>query len=111
MTFSSDFASILKLSGETLSLNAVSQVNDEDSWSSTATTFSGVIAVGTVGEIILEAGYAMEDYITIYSAQQLTQHDHVTRLGLIYEVKTVYHYDVNGVPQYYKSTCRKLINQ
>ncbi len=111
MTFASDFASILNLSGETLRLNAVSQVNDEDSWSSMATTFIGIVAVGTVGEIILEAGYSMEDYITIYSAQQLNQHDHVTRADLQYEVKTTHHYDVNGIPQYYKSSCRKLIIQ
>ncbi len=111
MTFNKDFASILNLSGEPLSLNAVSQVNDEDSWDPTGIDFTGVVAVGTVGEIILEAGYAIDDYITIYSAQQLNQHDHITRAGIIYEVKTLHHYDLNGIPQYYKSTCRKLIDQ
>ena len=107
---STDFSSLASLSGETLSLFPVQEAADQVTWGE-AISFKAVVALGAVGEIVLEPGYITEDSITIYSLLPVRVHDKMRRGGVDYEVLTVQCFDLNGDPQYYKSTCRKLITQ
>jgi hypothetical protein len=105
-----DFNSLVNLSGESLSLFPVQEAADSVSWGD-ALSVKAVVAVGAVGEIVLEPGYITEDHLTLYSLLPIRVHDKIRRLGVDYEVTTVQCLDVKGDPQYYKSACRKLIMQ
>ena len=105
-----DFNNLVNLSGETLSLYPVLEAADQVTWGE-ALSFKAVVALGAVGEIVLEPGYITEDSITVYSLLPIRVHDKIRRNGVDYEVTTVQCLDVKGDPQYYKSACRKLIMQ
>jgi hypothetical protein len=107
---STDFSSLVGLSGESLSLFPVQEAADSVTWGE-ALSFKAVVALGAVGEIVLELGYITEDNITVYSLLPIRVHDKIRRNGVDYEVLTVQCFDLNGDPQYYKSACRKLIMQ
>ncbi len=107
---STDFNNLVNLSGETLSLFPVLEAADSVTWGE-ALSFKAVVALGAVGEIVLEPGYITEDNITVYSLLPVRVHDKIRRAGVDYEVLTVQCFDLNGDPQYYKSACRKLIMQ
>ncbi|MGD0405130.1 MAG: hypothetical protein ABSB10_00555 [Candidatus Bathyarchaeia archaeon] len=107
---STDFNNLVNLSGETLSLFPVLEAADSVTWGE-ALSFKAVVALGAVGEVVLEPGYITEDNITVYSLLPVRVHDKIRRNGVDYEVLTVQCFDLNGDPQYYKSACRKLIMQ
>jgi hypothetical protein len=68
-----------------------------------------LVSLGTAGELVFEVGYAMQDYITVYSFVPLRVHDKVRRANVDYEVQTVQSFAVNGDPEYFKSVCRRLL--
>ena len=105
-----DFSNLVNLSGETLSLFPVQEAADQVTWGE-ALSLKAVVALGAVGEIVLEPGYITEDNITVYSLLPIRVHDKIRRAGVDYEVLTIQCFDLNGDPQYYKSACRKLIMQ
>lgn len=105
-----DFTRILDLKGENALLHPVCEAADQVTWNE-ALDLKAVIALGTAGEVMLEPGHIMEDYVTVYSFLPVRGHDKITRTGIDYEVLTVQLFDLAGDPQFYKSVCRRMITQ
>ncbi len=59
-------------------------------------------------EVVLEAGYFLNDYLTVQTLIPVRQHDKIRRLGEDYEIQSVQPYTVGGQVQYYKSVARRL---
>ena len=105
-----DVTRTLDLSGENLILYPVQEAADQVAWGE-GITVKGIITIGASGEIVIEPGYITEDHITVYSFLPVRVHDKIRRSGVDYEVLTVQVFGLNGDPQYFKSSCRKLISQ
>lgn len=103
-----DLNRILALNGENLTLFPLLDVGDRTSYSE-GLALKAIVAMGTAGELVFEVGYAMQDYITVYSFVPLRMHDKVRRANIDYEVQTVQPFAVNGDPQYFKCVCRRLL--
>ena len=103
-------SSIISLSGENLQLYPVQEAADSVSYGDSL-SFIGVVATGAAGEIMLEPGYLLQDFITVYSLLPIRVRDKIRRLGVDYEANTVQAFDANGDPQYYKTACRRLVTQ
>ncbi len=103
-----DLNRILALNGENLTLFPLLDVGDRTSYAD-GLPLKALVATGSAGEIVFEVGYAIQDYITVYSFMPLRMHDKVRRANVDYEVQTVQPFAVNGDPQYFKSVCRRLL--
>jgi len=60
-------------------------------------------------QIIIEAGYSVEDYIRIYTDQAIQQKDKITWQGNDYEVLPPQTFKFRGAVEYYTAICRRLI--
>jgi hypothetical protein len=105
-----NFTRILDLQGENLLLYPVREAADQVTWGE-GLTVKGTVTMGMAGEIMIEPGYLLQDYITVYSFLPVLVHDKVRRSGIDYEVLTVQLFNLNGEPEFYKSVCRRLISQ
>ena len=103
-----DLNQILALNGENLTLFPLLDVGDRTTYAD-GLPLKAIVATGTAGELVFEVGYAMQDYITVYSFMPLRVHDKVRRANVDYEVQTVQPFAVSGDPQYFKSVCRRLL--
>jgi len=103
-----DLNRILTLNGENLTLFPLLDVEDKTSYAD-GLPLKAIVSMGTAGELVFEVGYAMQDYITVYSLVPLRMHDKVRRANIDYEVQTVQPFAVNGDPAYFKSVCRRLL--
>jgi hypothetical protein len=103
-----DLNRILALNGENLTLFPLLDVGDRTSYAD-GLPLKAIVATGTAGELVFEVGYAMQDYITVYSFVPLRVHDKVRRANVDYEVQTVQPFAVSGDPEYFKSVCRRLL--
>jgi hypothetical protein len=103
-----DLNRILAFSGENLTLFPLLDVGDKISYADSL-PLKALVSLGTAGELVFEVGYAMQDYITVYSFVPLRVHDKVRRANVDYEVQTVQSFAVNGDPEYFKSVCRRLL--
>jgi len=62
-------------------------------------------------EVILEPGYVINDYITVYAFAPLRVHDKIRRKGEDYEVLSVQPYDFRGETAYFRAICRRMLGQ
>ncbi|MGD6810852.1 MAG: hypothetical protein ACQCN3_14235 [Candidatus Bathyarchaeia archaeon] len=104
-----DFTRVLALNGENLTLYPLLNIGDRTTYADDLTV-KALVAMGTAGELVFEVGYAMQDYITVYSFVPLRTHDKLRRSGVDYEVQTVQPFAVNGDVEYFKSVCRRLLS-
>lgn len=105
-----DMTNMLETSGEDLELYPVQEAADSVTWGE-ALLIKGIIVQGATGEVVIEPGYITENNITIHSFLPVRVHDKIRQRGVDYEVKTVQVFEFLGDPRYFKSVCRKLINQ
>jgi hypothetical protein len=103
-----NFTRVLALNAENLTLYPLLDVGDRTVYAD-GLAVKAIVAMGTAGELVFEAGYTMQDYITVYSFVPLRMHDKVRRANVDYEVQTVQPFAVNGDPEYFKSVCRRLL--
>ncbi len=106
---SSPFARILAGRGETVTLYPLLAVGDNAAYGD-GLAVKAVVATGAAGELVFEVGYTMQDYLTVYGLAAFRMHDKVRRGGVDYEVQTVQSIALKGDPEYFKCTCRRLIN-
>jgi hypothetical protein len=104
-----NFTRILAFNGENLTLYPLLDVGDRTVYAD-GLTVKAIVAMGTAGELVFEAGYTVQDYITVYSFVPLRMHDKLRRSGVDYEVQTVQPFALNGDVEYFKSVCRRLLN-
>jgi hypothetical protein len=69
-----DFTWVLALNGENLTLYPLLDVGDRTTYAD-GLTVKTLAAMGSAGELVFEVGYAMQDYITVYSFVPLRMHD------------------------------------
>jgi hypothetical protein len=105
-----NFSSVLDSSGEILTLYSIQEAADQVTWGEDL-EMKATVTMGTAGEVMIEPGYAIEDYVTVYSFLPVRVHDKIRRAGVDYEVSVVQAFDLNGDPEFYKSVCRRLISQ
>jgi len=105
-----DMTNMLATSGEDLQLYPVIEAADTITWGNEL-DLKGMVTPGATGEIVIEPGYITENNITVHSFLPIRVHDKIRQAGVDYEVKTVQVHDFQGDPVFYKSVCRKLINQ
>lgn len=102
------FTQILKSKGENVLFYPVRQAQETVSYGDALDILAIVMPV-RVEEILIEPGYIVNDYITVYTFAALRHHDKIRRKGEDYEVLGVQPFDFNGQTAYFKSTCRRLI--
>ena len=102
------FAKILKSHGETVTLYPI--------WETAATVTYGesieVMAVVShlkAEQVMIEAGYYLNDYLALYSFLPIRVHDKIKRHGQDYEVQTVTPFTFGNKRIYFKSTARRLL--
>jgi len=61
------------------------------------------------GEVFLEPGYVIEDYVTVYVFSPLKHHDKLVFRSIAFQVIGVQEFRFQGDVIYVKAFCRRLI--
>jgi hypothetical protein len=104
------FTQILHSKGENLTLYSIRQAADKVSYGEVV-DFIAIVSSTRIEEVLIEPGYVINDYITVYTFTSLKVHDKVRRKGEDYEVQTLQTVNFAGEIAYFKSVCRRLIGQ
>lgn len=104
------FTQILGTSGEDVTLYPIREAADRTSYGE-GLDVRAVVSPARVEEIIVESGYIINDYITLYTFIPLRVRDKIRRRGEDYEVQTVQAFDFSGETAHFKSACRRLVGQ
>jgi len=104
------FTQILLSKGEEVTLFPIVEAADKVSYGETV-TIKVIVFPTRIEEILIEPGYFLNDYVTIYTFAPLRVHDKINRKGVDYEVRSVQAFDWKGETVYFKANCRRLITQ
>jgi hypothetical protein len=74
-------------------------------------TIQAVVSMARIDEILIEPGYLINDYITVYTDTEIKKQDKIRWNDADYEVLTVQPFTWKGTLAYYKASCRRLIGQ
>jgi hypothetical protein len=102
------FTQILRSKGENILLYPLKEAAEKISYGE-AVDFQAIVSPMWADEVLIEPGYIIDDYITVYTFTPLRQHDKIRRKGLNYEVLGVQAFDWKGETAYFKANCRRLI--
>ena len=102
------FTQILKAKSENVILYSVREASDKVSYGE-GVDIKAIVSPARVEEVLIEPGYIINDYLTIYVFAPLRQHDKIRRKGEDYEVLGVQAFDFAGETAYFKANCRRLI--
>jgi hypothetical protein len=104
------FSRILSSKGEKITLYAVREAAETVSYSE-AVDIKAIVSPARIDEVLIEPGYIINDYLTVYTFTPLRQRDKIRRKGVDYEVLGVQAFDWKGETAYFKANCRRLIGQ
>jgi hypothetical protein len=104
---STSFTRILEANGENVTFYSV--VPGETESYAEALTIKAIVNAGTSGEIFFEAGYTIDDYITLYVFSPLKHHDKIIVKSVTYMVIKVQDYRFQSDVEYIKASCRRMI--
>jgi hypothetical protein len=102
------FTQILRSKGEKITLFPIKEAGETVSYGE-GIDISAIVSPARVEEILIEPGYIVSDYITVYVFAPLRQHDKIRRKGVDYTVFGVQTFDWKGETAYFKANCRRLI--
>jgi len=102
------FTQILRSKGEEVTLYPIREAADQTSYGE-AIDIKAIVSPARTEEVIIEPGYILNDYITIYTFTPLRHHDKISRKGEDYEVLGVQAFDFAGETAYFRANCRRLI--
>jgi len=102
------FTRILRSKGENILLYQVTQVGDRVTYSE-RTPILAIVDPTRADEILIEPGYIVNDYITLYTFAPLRRQDKIRHKGEDYEILSVQAFDFAGEPAYFRVSCRRLI--
>jgi hypothetical protein len=105
---SSQFARILKSKGEEVLLYPVRQAVETVDYGEPLDVLA-VVSPIKAEQVLIEPGYYLNDYLSIYTLVPVRSHDKIRRQGEDYEVQTVTPYTYVNQRCYFKSTVRRLI--
>ena len=104
------FTQILRSKGENITLYPVREAADTVSYGE-GIDLQAIVSPARIEEVLIEPGYIINDYITVYAFTPLRQHDKIRRKGVDYEVLSVQAFDFQSETAYFKANCRRLIGQ
>ncbi|MEM2971299.1 MAG: hypothetical protein QW270_02615 [Candidatus Bathyarchaeia archaeon] len=104
------FTQILRSKGENITLFPVREAGETVSYGEDIDV-QAIVSPARIDEVLLEPGYIMNDYITIYTFAPLRQHDKIRRKGVDYTVLGIRAFDWKGETAYFKANCRRLVGQ
>lgn len=105
---STPFTRILRRNGESVLLYPVRQAVDSVSYGDSLDLLA-VVSSLKVEQVLIEAGYYLNDYLAFYTFLPVRVHDKVRRQGEDYEIQTVTPYTFANQRIYFKSTARRLL--
>jgi hypothetical protein len=104
------FTQILRSKGEDLTLYSIREAAEKVSYGE-AIDFKAIVSPIRVEEVLIEPGYVINDYVTVYMFTPVRVHDKMRRKGEDYEVQTVQAFSFAGETAYFKCVCRRFIGQ
>jgi len=104
------FTQILNSRGENIIVYCVREAADTISYGE-AVDAKAIVSPTRTEEVLVEPGYVINDYLTLYCFTPLRVHDKVRRKGEDYEVQTIQAFDSQGETAYFKASCRRLLGQ
>jgi hypothetical protein len=104
------FTRILKEHGENVILSSVREAAEKVSYGE-AVDIQALVSPTRVEEILIEPGYVINDYLTIYVFAPIRTHDKIRRKGVDYEVMNIQEFAFQGDIAYRKAICRRLLGQ
>jgi hypothetical protein len=105
---STRFTQILHSKGETVTLYPIVEAGETVSYGE-GLEIKAMVSPTRNDEILIEPGYIINDYITVYTFAPLRQHDKVRRKGGDYMVLGVQAFDWKGETAYFRANCRRLV--
>jgi hypothetical protein len=104
------FTQILSSKGEDVTLYPIVIAADQTAYG------EGVAVKATVTptraeEVLIEPGYVINDYLTVYAFAPLRRRDKINRKGIDYVVLSVQTFDFHGETAYFRANCRRLVSQ
>ncbi|MEM1564048.1 MAG: hypothetical protein QW161_05195 [Candidatus Bathyarchaeia archaeon] len=72
-------------------------------------TIKTVVSPSRVDEVLIEPGYVVTDYLTVYTNYPLKHRDKIVVDSVNYEVVGVQEFDWHGEAVYFKALCRRLL--
>jgi len=104
----SAFARILQTYGELVTIHTRREVDGTVSYSSNATVLA-VVNPAQANEILIEPGYASNDYVRIYLLSAIAHRDRMTWRNTEYEIGPVEEVRFRDQLMYHTALCRRLI--
>ncbi len=101
------FTRILKSKGEFVLLYPVRQAADAVSYGEPLNVLA-VVSSLKAEQVLIEAGYYLEDYLAVYTFLPVRVHDKIRRQGQDYEAQTVTPFTYANKRLYFKSVLRRL---
>jgi len=102
------FTRFLKARGENVELYPIMEFSEQTSYGE-AVDVKAIVSPARAEEVLLEAGYVVNDFLTIYTFTPIRYHDKIRRKGVDYAVLGVQAFDFGGETAYFKANCRRLL--
>ena len=102
------FTQILNSKGEAVLLYPIRQAVETVDYGEPLDILA-IVSPIRVEEVLLEAGYVLNDYLTFYTFIPVRVHDKIRRKGEDYELQTIQPFTYENQPIYFKSTARRLL--
>jgi hypothetical protein len=102
------FSRFLRARGENIQMCSVQEASEQVAYAE-AIDILAVVSPVRVEEVLIEPGYLINDYVTIYTFAPLRHHDKIRRKGEDYEVLGVQIFNFAGETAYFKANCRRLV--
>ena len=103
------FTAILEGFGENVTLQSVLQSSETLSYGESI-NMKAFVRLTMPEELVIEPGYAVTDFLMVYTLIPIRHHDKLRRHGVDYEVGPVQLFRFRGEPLYYRALCRRLIS-
>jgi hypothetical protein len=102
------FVQILNGKGEAVLLYPIRQAVETVSYGEPLDVLA-IVSPVRVEEVLLEAGYLLNDYLAFYTFVPVRNHDKIRRKGEDYEIQTLQPFTYENQTIYFKSIARRLL--
>lgn len=102
------FMKILNSKGEAVLLYPIRQAVETVSYGE-ALDLLAIVSLVRAEEVLLEAGYLLNDYLAVYTFVPVRNHDKIHRKGEDYELQSVQPFTFENQTIYFKSIARRLL--
>jgi hypothetical protein len=104
------FTRFLRARGENVEIYSVREASEQVTYGE-AVDILAIVSPARVEEVMIEPGYLINDYVTVYTFAPLRYHDKIRRKGEDFEVLGVQTFSFAGETVHFKGNCRRLIGQ